>query len=83
MDLFQEKLKRKDLSVMFKDYSGGNDVSAASKFIEKKFLEKNKLDKSISTHFISAIDTASMQKLFGEITSNVINNRGPPVILSK
>lgn len=65
-DLFREKIKIHDLKVCFPNYTGGNDASAAVKYITQKFLEKNKApeSKKVYVHTISATNTEQLKDVF-------------------
>lgn len=41
-DLFDEKIKVKDLTVCFPEYTGGKNYNKGIEFVTDKFLEKNK-----------------------------------------
>jgi len=58
-DLFEEKIKKSDLSVCFTDYSGGRHYDAAFKFIQKKFQDVNP-DKKVFMQPTIATDTKTI-----------------------
>ena len=67
-DLFAEKIKRVDLSKCFPEYQGGSDYNAASKFLEKKFLNLNRnFAKQIYSHQTCGTDTANVKIVFNAV----------------
>jgi len=74
-DLFKEKLKKKDLSVCFPDYKGGQIYEPASKFILDKFTGLNKnSSKIIYHHYTCATDTSNIRVVFN-IVCDIIMRR--------
>jgi len=73
-DLFKEKLKNKDLSVLFPDYKGGQNYEVASKFILDKFKALNKnAHKTIYHHYTTATDTDNIRVVFNIVTDIIMN----------
>eukprot|EP00020_Sapocribrum_chincoteaguense_P000112 CAMPEP_0170749114 /NCGR_PEP_ID=MMETSP0437-20130122/10225_1 /TAXON_ID=0 /ORGANISM="Sexangularia sp." /LENGTH=640 /DNA_ID=CAMNT_0011088021 /DNA_START=208 /DNA_END=2130 /DNA_ORIENTATION=- len=74
-DLFEEKIKKTDLSVCFPEYTGGNDAEAALTFITDKFLAQNENPrKPIYPHAVCATDTDNVQRVF-DATQDVVLRR--------
>jgi GTPase SAR1 family protein len=72
-DVFRSKIERKDLRMCFPDYTGGNDFFHASKFIRERFEEyPNRQHRQIFTHFTSATDTDSVNRVFHDIESIIL-----------
>jgi len=69
IDLFEVKIKKVDLKVCFPEYDQGLDYDAASSFIEAKFVEVNKSQKSryIYTHYTCATDTGNIRVVIGAV----------------
>ena len=64
-DLFIEKIKKIDLSICFPNYDGGLSFDNASKYIEKKFKEKNKNNnRPINSKYTCATDTSNIRYVF-------------------
>uniref|UniRef100_A0A6A7GBR4 Guanine nucleotide-binding protein G(I) subunit alpha isoform X1 n=1 Tax=Hirondellea gigas TaxID=1518452 RepID=A0A6A7GBR4_9CRUS len=64
-DLFLEKLKRKPISVFFKNYSGDrHDFDENWRYIKNQFEGLNHQDKEIYTHITCATDTNSVDQVF-------------------
>jgi guanine nucleotide-binding protein G(i) subunit alpha len=71
-DLFEEKIKAVDLNVCFPDYKGGKDKDLALKFIEQKFMEKNKNNRFRNIYITAtcATDSDQVVKVF-EFVKNI------------
>lgn len=64
-DLFEEKIKRVDLSVTFPEYKGGKNYDSAVAFIKDKFCAENQNPKKhIYTHVTCATDTDNISVVF-------------------
>jgi guanine nucleotide-binding protein G(i) subunit alpha len=67
-DIFRERIRNKDLSVCFPDYTGGKDYDKAGDFIKRKFLAVNKNPKKqIYSNMTTATDTASIKVVFDSL----------------
>ena len=67
-DLFQDKIKRVDLTCCFPLYNGGLDYDSGANYIKKKFMEKNKSNKRIIfPHFTNATDTSNIKTVFDDV----------------
>jgi len=72
-DLFREKIRVKDLSVLFQDYTGGNDFDLACKFIQEQFVGKNRNpNKKIFSHVTCATNTENVKVVFGAAKEIII-----------
>ena len=73
-DLFEEKIKRVDLSVCFPMYEGGSNFENGTNYIKKKFMEKNKGSKrTIYPHFTCATDTTNIRFVFSVVEDIFLN----------
>jgi len=73
-DLFEEKLKKKNIDVAFEDYDGPAEYEPASKFMRNKFLGKNKNKmKSIYNHCTCATDTSNVAFVFDSVVSILLD----------
>lgn len=64
-DLFQEKIAKVDLNVCFPMYNGGCNYDAASVYIKKKYMEKNRSkNRKIFDHITCATDTSNIRSIF-------------------
>ena len=67
-DIFRERIRHKDLSVCFPDYTGGKDYDKACDFIKRKFLAVNKdPKKQIHSYMTTATDIASIKVVFDSL----------------
>lgn len=63
-DLFREKIKRKPLTLCFKDYSGAADYDHALGFIQQKFVGVNTSPHEIYVHQTCATNTDNVRVVF-------------------
>jgi len=81
-DLFQEKLKEKDITVFFKNYKGKNEFEPSIDFIEKEFKDMNtEPDRKVITKVICATDTNNIKNTFDEIRKHILDNPPPKKIV--
>lgn len=67
-DIFRERIRIKDLSCCFPEYTGGKDYEKAGEFIKQKFLAVNKNPKKqIYSNMTNATDTASIKVVFDSL----------------
>jgi len=73
-DIFKEKLKKKDLSVCFPDYKGGQNYDNACKFVLEKFLSLNKdpNKKLVYSHYTCATDTENIRVVFNIVCDIIL-----------
>jgi len=74
IDLFKEKIERVDLTPCWPNYTGGCNFENASNFIKQKFLDQNKCQHSIYTHFTCAISTENIEFVFKCVREKVLND---------
>ncbi|KAE9378589.1 guanine nucleotide binding protein, alpha subunit [Stipitochalara longipes BDJ] len=72
--LFSWKLGRSPMSSHFPDYSGGNDVGQASKYIVWRFNQLNRKNLSLFPHLCEASDTSNIQVIFAASKDTMIFN---------
>jgi len=73
VDLFKEKLLKKDLRCCFPDYTGGNNFENAANFITQKYLNVNKnKEKMIYTRLTTATDTNNIRAIFEYVRDIII-----------
>ena len=72
-DLFREKIKHVDLSVVFPDYTGGNDHEKAQQYIERRFLALNRDpgNRHVYRHVTCATDTKNI-KFVLDVVKNIL-----------
>eukprot|EP01102_Stenamoeba_stenopodia_P014914 TRINITY_DN5028_c0_g1_i1.p1 TRINITY_DN5028_c0_g1~~TRINITY_DN5028_c0_g1_i1.p1 ORF type:complete len:358 (+),score=91.20 TRINITY_DN5028_c0_g1_i1:180-1253(+) len=72
-DLFEQKIKKTPLKVCFKDYEDEpNNFEAGIKFIEGKYMDKNKSGRPVYTHVTCATSTENMKFVFNSVKEAVI-----------
>jgi len=72
-DLFEEKIKRVDLTVAFPDYRGGLNYDNAVTFIKDKFLAQNENPKKhIYTQVTCATDTDNINVVFNAVKDIIL-----------
>lgn len=73
-DLFEEKVKKVDLTICFPEYPGGKNYDNASAFIKEKFLSQNENPKKhIYTHLTCATDTSNIQVVFNAVKDIILH----------
>jgi GTPase SAR1 family protein len=65
-DIFAEKIKKKDITTAFPEYTGGCDFARASEYIKAKFLDET--SKQIQVIHTVATDINDLQRAFDEIS---------------
>jgi len=72
-DLFEEKIKKVNITVAFPDYEGPQSFKDASEYIQDQFLALNENpEKSIYPHITQATDTNNIRVVFGAVRDIVI-----------
>jgi GTPase SAR1 family protein len=70
-DLFESKIKSKNITVAFPDYTGAQNYDEASKYIEEQFrsLNENAEEKAVYSYFTCATDTENIKLIFTSVKS--------------
>lgn len=71
-DLFEAKIRTRDLRCCFPEYTDGCDADKASSYIRRQFLDTNRGDRPIYTHLTCATDTEQMRVIFGAIVAKAL-----------
>jgi len=72
-DLFEEKIKKVDITVAFPEYTGGLNYENAVTFIKDKFLAQNENPKKhIYTHVTCATDTDGISVVFNAVKDIIL-----------
>ncbi|CAB3410554.1 unnamed protein product [Caenorhabditis bovis] len=74
-DLFEAKIRHSPITIAFPEYTGKNEFSEASTFIQRKFEEVNKRQnsqKEIYTHFTCATDTNNIRFVLDAVTDIIM-----------
>jgi len=71
-DLFAEKIRRVDLSVMFPDYKGGRSFDEGCRFLMSKFVSCNVVPRDIFVHITCATDRNNIRFVFEAVQDIVV-----------
>lgn len=74
IDLFQKKLPSRPLADYFPEYTGGNDVNKAAKYILWRFTQVNHAKLSIYPHITQATDTNNIRVVFAAVKETLLQN---------
>lgn len=73
VDIFRDKFPRSPMRKYFPDFTGGDDIDAASEYILKRFVSLNQSDaKQIYTHFTCATDTNQIKFVMAAVNDIII-----------
>ncbi|CZR66446.1 uncharacterized protein PAC_16347 [Phialocephala subalpina] len=71
---FKEKLRSKPLSNYFPDYSGGDDVIKASKYLLRRFDQVNRAPLLFCPHFCEPSDGSNMRFIWSVVEDTILHN---------
>ncbi|KAL1305310.1 hypothetical protein AAFC00_002212 [Neodothiora populina] len=74
VDLFRQKLGRSPLVNYFPDYSGGNDVNRAAKYLLWRFNQVNRAHLNLYPHLTQATDTSNIRLVFAAVKETILQN---------
>ncbi|KAI9778991.1 MAG: Guanine nucleotide-binding protein alpha-2 subunit [Geoglossum umbratile] len=74
VDLFKQKLARSPLANYFPDYSGGNDVNRAAKYLLWRFNQVNRAHLNLYPHLTQATDTSNIRLVFAAVKETILQN---------
>ncbi|ANB14852.1 guanine nucleotide-binding protein subunit alpha [Sugiyamaella lignohabitans] len=74
IDVFTEKLPYSPLENYFPDYTGGNDVNKAVKYILYRFTQTNRAGLNIYPHLTQATDTSNIRLVFAAVKETILQN---------
>ncbi|KAG5941332.1 G protein alpha subunit [Claviceps monticola] len=74
VDIFKQKLVRSPLANYFPDYSGGNDVNKAAKYLLWRFNQVNRAHLNLYPHLTQATDTSNIRLVFAAVKETILNN---------
>lgn len=74
IDVLAEKLPYSPLENHFPDYTGGNNINKAAKYILWRFNQVNRSGLSIYPHVTQATDTSNIQLVFAAIKETILEN---------
>lgn len=72
--LFKRKLALSPLAKYFPDYSGGNDVNRAAKYILWRFNQVNRAHLNMFPHLVEITDTTNMRLAFAAINESLLQS---------
>ncbi|KAJ3077553.1 Guanine nucleotide-binding protein G(t) subunit alpha-2, partial [Rhizoclosmatium hyalinum] len=76
IDLFQEKVKKRPVSLYFHDYEGpAEEYEPAANYFKKRFTDINKYpnEKRIYTHLTHATDTSMTKKVLASVLDSIVS----------
>ncbi|CAI5758644.1 unnamed protein product [Candida verbasci] len=74
IDVFAEKLQYSPLENHFPDYTGGNDINKAAKYILWRFNQVNRSGLNIYPHVTQATDTSNIQIVMAAVKETILEN---------
>ena len=74
IDVFTEKLAYSPLENYFPDYTGGNDIKNAAKYILWRFNKLNRNQVNIYPHLTQATDTSNIRLVFAAVKETILQN---------
>ncbi|QLL33754.1 hypothetical protein HG536_0F00790 [Torulaspora globosa] len=74
IDLFAEKIQKVPLENYFPDYTGGQDINKAAKYILWRFVRLNRANLNIYPHVTQATDTSNIKLVFAAIKETLLEN---------
>lgn len=74
ISVFRQKLARNPLRNYFPDYSGGNDVNRAAKYLLWRFNQVNRAHLNLYPHLTDPNDTTNIRSVFAAIKETILQN---------
>ncbi|KIK53437.1 hypothetical protein GYMLUDRAFT_265032, partial [Collybiopsis luxurians FD-317 M1] len=74
VDEFKKKLSKVPLERHFPEYTGGNDINKAAKYILWKFMQANRARLSIYPHLSRADDPTNIPLIFSAVKETIMHN---------
>ncbi|WFD44261.1 Guanine nucleotide-binding protein alpha-2 subunit [Malassezia psittaci] len=74
IDIFRQKIPRQPLSDYFPEYTGGNDVNKAAKYILWRFTLANRAKLNLYPHLTQATDTSNIRLVFAAVKETLLQN---------
>ncbi|RLV94104.1 Guanine nucleotide-binding protein alpha-2 subunit [Spathaspora sp. JA1] len=74
IDVFADKLQYSPLEAHFPDYTGGNNINKAAKYILWRFNQLNRSGLNIYPHVTQAIDTSNVELVFAAVKETILEN---------
>ncbi|KAF9260798.1 heterotrimeric G-protein alpha subunit, GPA3-like protein [Marasmius fiardii PR-910] len=73
-DVFKKKLSKVPLERHFPEYTGGDDINKAAKYILWKFMQANRTRLSVYPHLTQATDTQNIRVVFAAVKETILRN---------
>ncbi|KAF2859788.1 guanine nucleotide binding protein, alpha subunit [Piedraia hortae CBS 480.64] len=74
VDLFRVKLQRSPMVNYFRDYTGGDDVNRAAKYLLWRFSQVNRAHLNLYPHLTQATDTSNIRLVFAAVKETILQN---------
>ncbi|EMG50412.1 Guanine nucleotide-binding protein alpha-2 subunit [Candida maltosa Xu316] len=74
IDVFAEKLQHSPLENHFPDYTGGNNINKAAKYILWRFNQVNRSGLTIYPHVTQATDTSNIKLVMAAVKETILEN---------
>lgn len=74
IDVFADKLPYSPLEKFFPDYTGGNNINKAAKYILWRFSQVNRSGLNIFPHVTQATDTSNIELVFAAVKETILEN---------
>lgn len=74
IDVFADKLPYSPLEKFFPDYTGGNNINKAAKYILWRFSQVNRSGLNIFPHVTQATDTSNIELVFVAVKETILEN---------
>jgi guanine nucleotide-binding protein subunit alpha len=74
IDVFKSKLPKVRLEKYFSEYTGGDDINKAAKYILWRFMQANRARLSVYPHLTQATDTSNIRLVFAAVKETILQN---------
>ncbi|KAF9019687.1 heterotrimeric G-protein alpha subunit, GPA3-like protein [Hymenopellis radicata] len=74
IDVFKNKVPKVPLERYFPEYTGGNDINKAAKYILWRFMQANRARLSVYPHLTQATDTTNVRLVFAAVKETILQN---------
>lgn len=71
VDIFKQKLTRSPLATYFPDYSGGNDVNKAAKYLLWRFNQVNRAHLNLYPQYVTEFTSSATRAAFTNIDNSL------------
>jgi guanine nucleotide-binding protein G(i) subunit alpha len=69
---FKQKLDKDPLGNYFPDYTGGNDVNRAAKYLLWRFNQVNRAHVNLYPHLVEVADTTNVRLAFAAVKETIL-----------